>query len=248
MDLFFIRHGESANNTLWKRGLDFQTYRVSDPLLSAKGEKQAQFLAEFLANPKGERIYYEPLPRPEKRGPFGITHLYSNLMKRALQTAAPISERLGLPILVHPEMFECGGIYLRTIVDGETIYSLEHGVNAAWLAQNYPQAQLLQDIPEEGWWRGGREEKLESLDRAGRVLNFLKEKHGGTNDRVAVITHGNFFERIFQQLFQFDLDKADFPYQISVFNCGISRIRFTDNFFYLMYHNRTDFFPEELLS
>ena len=48
MQFYFIRHGQSENNALWERGGP-QSERRADPELTELGHKQAQHLAQFLA-------------------------------------------------------------------------------------------------------------------------------------------------------------------------------------------------------
>ena len=48
MQLYIIRHAQSVNNAL-----DDQRYRVSDPLLTEVGHRQAAMLAEHLAHGAG---------------------------------------------------------------------------------------------------------------------------------------------------------------------------------------------------
>jgi len=79
MQLYFIRHAQSTNNELYEStGSSYG--RNEDPELTELGIKQASALAEFLqtGNPNGGA-------RKETASPkgFGLTHLYSSLMRRA---------------------------------------------------------------------------------------------------------------------------------------------------------------------
>ena len=78
--MILLRHGQSEFN------LHFTATRtdpgIPDPRLTPLGEKQAEVAAEALAGERISRILVSPYTR-------------------ALQTAAPVARRLGLPVLVN---------------------------------------------------------------------------------------------------------------------------------------------------
>ncbi len=78
--VFVLRHGESADPSVF-HGAE------SDVGLSARGRKQAEAVAPFLA-----------AQRPAA--------LVSSAMRRARDTAAPIAAACGLPVLVEPQLHE----------------------------------------------------------------------------------------------------------------------------------------------
>lgn len=248
MQLYFIRHGQSENNAIWEQG-EYINYRIADPLLTDKGKKQAHLLADFLAadNYKAPEYWLDV----QNRGSFALTHMYCSLMERAIQTGTIISDKLGIPLVGVQDMHEVGGIYLEEEVNGIRHVQILHGRNQEYLLKNYPNLHLINEIPQEGWWRGGKEERIDRLARAQRVLEFLTRRHGGTEDRVAVITHGGFFTSFFRVLFRLDLDDPGdnpLPYQIIYNNCGLTRFDLLGDQFLFMYHNRTDFLPAELIT
>ncbi|MFZ3071346.1 MAG: histidine phosphatase family protein [Anaerolineaceae bacterium] len=248
MQLYFIRHGQSENNAIWLQDA-YVDYRIADPLLTEQGKEQARLLSEFLAvehadAPEGR------LDWQNRRG-FGITHMYCSLMERAVQTGAILSERLGIPLVGVPDLHELGGIYLEDEVDGVKTYQILHGRDRGYLNQNYPNLHLFAEISEGGWWRGGREERAIRMERAHRMVEFLKDRHAGTEDRVAVVTHGAFFSYMFRVLLSLDLNyqgEKPLPYEIMYNNCGITRFDLIEDEVVLMYHNRTDFLPAELVT
>ena len=83
--MILLRHGQSEFNVA------FTATRVDpgivDPKLTPLGHQQAEQAAEALAG-----------------GRDGVTvrHIIASPYTRALQTAAPLARRLGLPVLVHP--------------------------------------------------------------------------------------------------------------------------------------------------
>lgn len=89
MDLYIIRHGESQGNV----GQD-----VENPRLTELGQKQAELLALRLRNIKFDAIL-------------------SSSLTRAVQTATPLAELRGMPIIVFDELYEVGTYGDETLSD-----------------------------------------------------------------------------------------------------------------------------------
>ncbi len=256
MQLYFIRHGQSTNNALPD---DFEdngsNNRSEDPDLTPIGIRQAQLTAEALAfQDPSFKIQHTPYGDGDfqNRSGFGLTHLYSGLMIRAVHTGTIIGDRLGLPLTAHVDMHECGGIYLQKEVNNKKIIEIMHGKGRTWFAENYPKLQFVSPVAESGWWPGGKEDYLPRIERAFRVIEFLKNRHAGTDDRIGIITHGSFFSIIFRAFFKLDLHilrSADQPYRLVYNNCGITRIDVVNpRFFELIYLNRTCHLPNDLIT
>jgi 2,3-bisphosphoglycerate-dependent phosphoglycerate mutase len=256
MQLYFIRHGQSTNNALPD---DFEDRasrnRSEDPELTQKGLRQAELTGDALAF-KNSALSVPHTPYGDadfqNRLGFGLTHLYCGLMVRAVHTGTIIGNRLGLPLLAHLDMHECGGIYLNKEVDNQKVIEILHGKGAAWLGRHYPDLQFVTPISDDGWWPGGKEDYPPRIERAFRVIEFLKNRHAGTNDRVGIITHGSFFAVLFRALFKLDLHvlrSGDQPYRLVYNNCGITRIDIENTrYFELVYLNRTCHLPDELIT
>ncbi|MEA4813263.1 MAG: histidine phosphatase family protein [Anaerolineaceae bacterium] len=256
MQLYFIRHGQSTNNALLDDNEDQGSpSRSEDPDLTLNGVKQAQLTAEALAhsNPQHQICHspYGDTDFQNRRG-FDLTHLYCGLMIRAVHTGSIIAERLSLPLMACKDMHECGGIYLDKEIDGKKTVEILHGKGKTWFAKHYPSLQFHQPIAEAGWWPGGKEAPALQMERAFRVIQFLKDRHMGTNDRVGLITHGSFFILLFRALFKLDLQilrGADTPYHLVYNNCAITRFDFDETrIFKLIYLNRTCHLPDELIT
>jgi 2,3-bisphosphoglycerate-dependent phosphoglycerate mutase len=67
MQLYFIRHAQSANNALWA-GTGSDEGRSHDPELTDTGKKQAGYLAKFFKENK------EASKREGDQNPFHSTH------------------------------------------------------------------------------------------------------------------------------------------------------------------------------
>lgn len=240
MHLYFIRHGQSANNFLWRQtGSDKGRY--PDPELTDLGRRQAQHLADFLSGPgmNKQTKGYDPL---ETSG-FCITHLYTSLMVRAVATGTILAEVLKLPLVVWEDVHEESGIYIRDENTGEAKGLA--GYNREYYETHYPGLLLPERLGAEGWWnRPFEDEGLRPL-RAQKFINELLERHGNTEDRVAVISHGGFYNQFMRRL-------LNLPNQggiwFAINNAAITRIDFVNNEIGLVYLNRIDFMPRELIT
>jgi 2,3-bisphosphoglycerate-dependent phosphoglycerate mutase len=262
MRLYIIRHAQSENNAFYV-GHGTLGRRVPDPPLTPLGHQQAELLAHRLM---------QPLPSistgtgEEQAADFGLTHLYSSLMVRAIATASYTAESLNLPLVAWPEIHEVGGIYDTKGDDEERIG--QPGNNRSFFASNHPHLILPESLDEGGWWDRPAETRAESLGRALDFWRMLLERHGGTEDRVAIVTHGGFFQRLIATLVNPNgilpperrtheaADKVESPttaYSIrrvwfDIQNTSITRLDFFDAEAVIVYLNRVDHLPVELIT
>lgn len=166
--MLIIRHGESTNNLLHATTGSFEG-RSPDPLLTERGERQARLLAAGML--AGQQ------PAPDV--------LYSSLMLRAVQTAAPIAAALGLEIHGHLDAYECGGPY-----SGSPQRPHPHpGASDRELSAVSPHLVLPAAVDGSGWYRGHGEDDPARALRGKRVIEGLKERHLGQDVVVAVVCH-----------------------------------------------------------
>jgi 2,3-bisphosphoglycerate-dependent phosphoglycerate mutase len=240
MQLYFIRHAQSENNALWER-TGQSDGRSEDPELTGLGWQQAKIVAEFLRT--GSPVGGHKCGSQEEIG-FGITHLYTSLMVRAVMTGTVIAESLGLPLLGWEGIHEEGGIYLD---DEETGHPVGlPGKSQAYFEKNFPHLVLPEDMNDAGWW-GSRpfEKREERMPRTLRFLDELRRRHGATQDRVAIVSHGGFFALLITALL--GLPARD-GFWFTMYNTGITRIDFNDQELRVVYQNRTDHLPVNLLT
>jgi 2,3-bisphosphoglycerate-dependent phosphoglycerate mutase len=240
MQLFFIRHGQSENNALWSRTGSDQG-RSEDPALTELGFQQAHYLANYLrdGNPNGGFV--------DDHGSgmgFGITHIYTSLMIRAVDTGIVIADYLGLPVFGRLDLFENGGIYLADPETGERCPL--PGKDRAYFNRHYPSLILPEDLIDLGWWNKRPVETSEQcFIRAQGFVAELLAKHLASEDRVAVISHGGFYNHLLPNILGMDrLSKTWF----AINNTAITRIDFVDEWTGLVYQNRTDHLPVDLLT
>jgi 2,3-bisphosphoglycerate-dependent phosphoglycerate mutase len=153
-ELLLIRHGESEPA---RPGAPFPLVDGhGDPALAPQGREQAHKVAERLADQRIDAIYVTTL-------------------RRTAETAAPLAERLGLP--------------LRTAADLREVYlgEWEGGLFRQRLAQRHPIAQRM--LAEQRWDVIPGGEPTEAFaQRVHHGVTTLARTHPG--QRVAVFTHG----------------------------------------------------------
>ena len=195
MELFIIRHGQSANNAL----ADLRDREV-DPPLTGLGKQQAQHLAEHLATGATHDWVTDSVSgtsKPRSRKGFGITALFCSPMYRSMQTAEPVGRALGLAPHVWIDIHEQGGMYLdHGGSEGLVGYP---GRTRSEITAEFPTCQLPPGITEEGWWKQGFEDPPAT---AGRAIKLSEQLLGmaGREERVAIITHGGIMDFLLKAL------------------------------------------------
>lgn len=239
MQFYFIRHAQSANNALWDR-TGSSRGRSHDPEITALGRQQACALADYLQT-GGLDSNGNEAGRVNQNG-YGFTHLYTSLMLRAVQTGSIVAEQLDLPLDVWVDAHEAGGMYLENEDTGE-INGMP-GVNRNFLREKYPLVRLPDVSFDQGWWSGGLESREESRVRAQRFLKDLIDRHGNTDDRVALISHGAFYNLLLKAILQMPVD-ADVWFLVN--NAAITRVDFGEEIG-VAYMNRTCFLKPDLIT
>lgn len=240
MQLYFIRHAQSANNALWA-GTGSDEGRSHDPELTPAGKEQARYLAEFFKAAKeapdsqGEGYPYD---KPAK-----LTHIYCSLMLRSVATGTILARALDLPLHALGEIFEEGGIYDDDPETGDKIGL--PGFGKSYFEENYPDLLLPETMNPAGWWNRDYELPEDRPKRARTALANILELHGGTQDRVALISHGGFYNLFLKALLKVE-DQHNYWFTLN--NTGLTRIDFHDEWISLVYCNRTDFLPESLIT
>ena len=240
MKLFLIRHGESENNALWAN-TQSNVNRVSDPQLTEIGKKQVEAAASFM-----ERILTS-----DAADKFDVSykyegeeiHIYCSLMERAIQSGLIISNKLSLSLSAHLDIHENGGLYLEDPLTTER--TGEPGMTLKDLEAKYPGLILPEGVNPLGWWNRPFEERETRRIRAKRVLNNLKNQYGNTNAIIIFISHGGFYNYLLRSIFEL---KDDTEIWFDLFNAAITLLEFSEDFVKLVYCNRYDFIPREMVT
>ena len=241
MDLFIIRHGQSANNAL----ADSRNWHV-DPPLTGLGKQQAQLLADHLATGDFHDWVYNPTSWTSElqlRKGFGITSLYCSPMYRSLQTAEPVGHALGLSPQVWIDIHEEGGMFLdHRGAEGRVGYP---GRTRSEISAEFPSFQLPPAITEEGWWNQGYEEAPATAGRAIRVSKQLRGM-ADSEERIAIISHGGIIDFLMKAFFgQLPGEHIRYRHQntaITLLNLGLGAP------IGLVFLNRVDHLAPELVS
>jgi 2,3-bisphosphoglycerate-dependent phosphoglycerate mutase len=230
MTLYLIRHAQSANNELYER-TGSSAGRVEDPELTALGTEQANVLARYLA------------VRAETGGEYRFSHLYCSLMVRAVATATAVSRACNLTAVAWPEVHEQLGIFLADEQTGVLIG--RPGKSRSYFKTHYPDLVLPKSLNEHGWWNRPVETEAQWKKRARAFLAELQTRHGTGDDTVAVVTHGGFYHEVILALTD---GRGSDGLWFTMHNTGITRIDFHPTHTSVVYHNRLEHLPPELIS
>lgn len=241
MRLYFIRHAQSENNHLWDT-TGSEKGRVEDPKLTEHGQQQAEILAGFLHSTSDSAPQTHDLQEVDN---FRITHIYCSLMVRAVSTATAVARALHLPLKARADLHEVGGIYLQDDATGQFV--ARKGKTRAFFAENYPDCGLPEAVTEEGWHHTPYEVPSERLPRAKRVWEDLLARHGNTDDHVAVVSHGAFYNYFMSAAIGL-ADPSTSPVWFFLNNASISRLDVREAQVGLVYSNRIDFLPRGLVT
>lgn len=198
MQLYFVRHGESFNNQL-EGHADYYERRKTDPELTARGREQGTRAGMLLAGEpeKHEHARRHRLHRnPWNHEGFELTHVYSSLQRRAVETTQLIAEHVDVDPVAWPDIHECGGVVRYDA--HEQRFRGARGASfdevRAWLPHLRLEPMVGPAVDRSGWWaERDLETRDESADRADRVYRALLEMHGGTDDRVLLVSHSMFY-------------------------------------------------------
>ena len=245
MELYIIRHGQSANNAL----IDQHVNRVDDPSLTEVGFQQADYLAQhFKHNTNIENIVSSQTDSPERKDhhDYGITHLYCSAMYRAMQTAKPMAQALGLTPHIQVDIHEHGGVWLTN--DGVT--TGHTGMTRSQVEEEFAGYVIPDTVTDAGWWNpaDGKEDVPGCHARAMRVVELFKQRaqvEANQNDKIAIVTHGNFIDSLLKA-FVGRLPAEDYFHWH--YNTGITRLDFWNNRVVIRYINRISHLPSEIVT
>lgn len=243
MEVYIIRHAQSTNNALMDQGR-----RSQDPDLTEMGQEQAGRVAQFISSGASRDPWFNPVTgfsRPHNGRGFGLTHLYTSAMYRALLTTRAIAEACGLRPGVWVALHEHGGIYLNR--DGVDIG--HPGMTRREIVSHFPAFVLPDEVTERGWY--DTTQGQEPLSRSqGRAIDVAAElRHRAVvdpNARIGLVTHGTFIDGLLKALLN-QLPSHHLHYLH--YNTGITRLDFSDGEKVMVrYMNRIDHLPPNLIS
>ena len=247
MELYFIRHGQSINNAGWN---DPKYKEHTDPILTEVGLEQAEVLAKYLK--EKQHITNDKAWNIQNQYGYGLTHIYTSLMERAVATAAPTARALGtVPFTAWTEIHEEGGMYSR---EDEYNPSGLPGQPRSYYEKYFPELNLPKDYGESGWWNRPFEMEGDRQSRADQVLADLLVRHcdkeNQPEQRIAFVSHGGFFVRLISAMLKLSWRQGAYGMKswFLLNNCSISRFDIHKDEILISYINRTDHLPAQLIS
>lgn len=246
MKLYLVRHAQSANNQLWN-GTNHVDGRTPDPEITDVGHQQAELLAHHLAHPQGEPRQH-PLSA-ERHTCFGLTHLYCSLMTRSILTADYIANRCDTVAQALPDIFEKHGVFE---FDEQGEMNGLPGPDRRYFENRFPGLSLPEVIEDGGWWNRPAEDHDEFVDRIKSVINNLKQQHADSDASVVMVVHGDFIDQFVNELMGVDRHghnyDSDWVANWVFHNTSISRFDFVNGAHNVVYLNRIDHLPAELVT
>ncbi|MES1228474.1 MAG: histidine phosphatase family protein [Armatimonadota bacterium] len=195
MRVYLVRHGQTAWNA------DGRAQGHSDVDLDQTGLEQAQRLCDSL------------------RG-LGIRRIYTSDLKRCVQTATPLSQQMGIPLLVRDVLRE------RTfgILEGKHYTEIRAWFQAEARLQKKPEYEL-------------RPEGAESLKDVWKRVAPMERELDRTNDSTVIFSHGGTCGLLLGRLIKANVETGrSFRFE----NASVTElIRRPDGFFQLLRYNDT---------
>jgi 2,3-bisphosphoglycerate-dependent phosphoglycerate mutase len=244
--LYLIRHAQSANNEIWD-GSDHMDGRSPDPELTTNGHRQAETLGKHLSHPHAEPRQHPFVPTKEVH--FGLTHVYCSLMTRSILTAGYIADACDLALHALPDIFEKYGIY--DIDDDGNLRGLP-GPDRAYFEQRFPRLNLPEDFNDAGWWSRPAEDETMFVERMQRVVDEVRQRLTHSEENVAMVAHGDFIDQFVNQLMGVARHRHNYDNHWvanwTFHNTSISRVDFVNGSHNVVYMNRIDHLPNELVT
>ncbi|MEM7335142.1 MAG: histidine phosphatase family protein [Chloroflexota bacterium] len=247
MELYIIRHAQSQNNEIWAR-TGAEVGRFPDPELTEVGLRQADCVGQRFAEENTAVTHAQPMMH--NRHGYPLTHLYASLQTRAVQTGTAISKAIGLPLVAWEDIHEWGGIY--EIDEATKVHTGLPGPNRAYFEARFPDFVLPDYLGDEGWWSRPHEERDVTVTRVRRFLGDLIDRHGDTEDRVGLVTHGGFSAVLLSMLNNSFTENNELDQEKQVWfthhNTAVSRINFGKDHYQFVYLNSVTHLPNELIT
>jgi len=219
MQLFLVRHGESANNAT------AQSLRVSDPGLTEVGHQQAALLGVWFSSVNPDVLVTSPF-------------------RRALLTTVPIQRSTGLNPCVWRDLHEQGGCVSGYPQKG---YQGEPGLSATEICEEFPGYEPEKEIGARGWWGEQPYETEPAVEaRVERVVGRTLKTYGATDWKVVFVMHADFKRALLRGFcagHSFGLDDYG-----PLLNAGVTILNISETSVCLDIYNGVQHLPYDLLT
>lgn len=222
MQLYLIRHAESANNAKAPHE------RTADPSITDLGKKQTEHLSAWTRTLKIDTLITSPF-------------------RRALDTTLGILNTTPQHVHVWHDIYERGGCYGG--YDPEEIAGamgmgspeiLEH------LDVDNGGCTIDPTIDTFGWW-GGKDQETDdqAACRAAAVTGRLQKTFGASGKTIVMVTHADFKRLLLEAMLPSVLD----PHSVGPMrNTGITKVNFAGTHWQLDWLNSVSHLPAELIT
>jgi 2,3-bisphosphoglycerate-dependent phosphoglycerate mutase len=219
MELYVIRHAQSANNALPEE------QRVEDPAITELGHRQAKALADWIHSADLDILVTSPF-------------------RRTLETTEYIRQRVDVVPQVWIDLHEQGGCYAG---HDPTRYEGRPGMTRQQILAEFPGYEPEELIDASGWWKCRTYESYEmTRQRARRLVARTLKTFGGRNVRVAYIMHADFKRCFLQEMLSATQSSSSVVGPI--YNTAVSTIKLHSDTPQVSLFNSTVHLEEELLS
>ena len=186
MELYLIRHAQSANNA------KPEAQRIADAPLTNLGQEQARRLATWLTS-------------------LRLTRLITSPFLRTLQTAENIRVETGITPEVRIQLHEQGGCYSGYLPSARIG---QPGLTRSEIQQQFPEFSIDAALDGEGWWRRQPYESRDRARlRARSLLQRTRDEFQCSSERVGFVMHADIKVMLLEC---FHSDPLDTPYNSSV--------------------------------
>jgi broad specificity phosphatase PhoE len=170
-------------------------------------------------------------------------------MTRSILTAEYIAGACDLELTALPDIFEKHGIY--ELADDGIARGLP-GPGPDYFEQRFPRLNLPQDINPEGWWNRPFEDDIAFIERMQQVVAGIRQRLDDSDECIAMVAHGDFIDQFVNELMGVDRHQQNYDNHWvanwALHNTSISRIDFVNGSHNVVYMNRIDHLPNELVT
>ncbi|TWT76567.1 phosphoglycerate mutase [Planctomycetes bacterium CA13] len=222
MQLYLIRHAESANNA--KPIFE----RIEDPPITARGRLQSQHLADWTKSLKIDALITSPF-------------------LRSLQTTRHIVDRVPQKVHIWHNVFERGGCF-RGYRPDQTEGGI--GLGPAGIRKEASSSEddciVDETILDSGWWGGkDRETNEEAITRAREVVHRFIETFRDSGKIVVAVIHADFKRCLLDQMLSETTHVGSLGPMV---NTGITKVRYNGNRWQLHSLNSISHLPARLIT